>query len=56
VAGMCGFHFPDVKIFSEPSNQPEKENGVLKMFEIVNNYPEKVTIVATGAQTNLASR
>lgn len=54
VAGMCGFNFPDEEIFADQTNLPSVQNGVLKMVEIVSTYPEKVTIVATGAQTNLA--
>ncbi len=55
VSGMCGYHFPDELIFSDPSNHPNTEHhGVLKMVEVVSNHPEKVTIVLTGALTNLA--
>lgn len=54
VAGMCGFHFPDDVIFSDPGNRSNEGNGVLKMAETILNHPEKVTIVATGAHTNVA--
>lgn len=51
---MCGYQFPDDEIFSDPSNRPDAGHGVLKMAEVISNHPKKVTVVTTGAQSNLA--
>ncbi|CAL8091626.1 unnamed protein product [Orchesella dallaii] len=54
VAGMCGYHFPDEIIFSDPNNKVDETHGVLAMATAIKASPEKVTVVLTGAQTNFA--
>jgi len=54
VSGMCGFHFPDDEIFAVPEYGINEGHGVLKMREVISKHGRKVTIVATGAQTNIA--
>lgn len=51
---MCGYHFPDELIFKSPSNNIQEGHGVLKLAETIKKYAEPVTIIATGAQTNIA--
>ena len=51
---MCGFHFPDELILSNPEYKLNSGHGVLMMKETIMDYPSKVTVVATGAQTNVA--
>ncbi|ODN00309.1 Inosine-uridine-preferring nucleoside hydrolase [Orchesella cincta] len=54
VAGMCGYHFPDDIIFSDPNYKVEDTHGVLAMATAIKANPKKVTVVLTGAQTNFA--
>jgi len=56
VSGLCGFHFPDEEIFSNPKNGIDEGHGILKMADAIlhSKNEAKVTIVATGAQTNIA--
>lgn len=55
VAGMCGWHFPDTKIFDVEGEYKVREwHGVIAMAETIKNHDNKVTVVLTGAQTNLA--
>lgn len=56
---MCGYHFPDHKIFKgeDDNGQGDNDNethGVIAMAKAITSYPSKVTVVLTGAQTNFA--
>lgn len=53
-AGMCGHSFPDEKIFRESDYWIQAEHGIIAMAQMILSYPRKVTVVLTGAQTNLA--
>lgn len=52
--GLCGYPFPDKEIFLSAENQIGEGHAVLKMKDAIMGNEEKVTIVATGAQTNVA--
>lgn len=57
---MCGYHFPDAKIFggegnsSSPEYRIQKTHGILAMSQAILSHRKKVTVVLTGAQTNFA--
>lgn len=46
--GLGGAELPD------PVQKPLKENAILKMYNTIRNYPEKVALVGTAQLTNLA--
>jgi inosine-uridine nucleoside N-ribohydrolase len=51
---MCGYHFPDKDIFADKNNRIDEGHAVHKMYETLVRHPTKVTVIATGAQTNVA--